>query len=156
MPKNRTELSVDLKVLKVGEDKFSTMTLEFPKGADRTIKSFEPDRLYLEDAPGDRYGLVDGEGHRYCGIEKHEEWIEAAQDRGLYFLVMQSDHDDGNTTGRILVVQYPFGRVLRDTEVFQTDAQELTLGMLDGRLIQKAIRGIKLQELKLKFSETIN
>jgi hypothetical protein len=147
--KARAEMSVDLRVVKVGDDTFSTMLLEFPEGHDRVIHTFDPDRLYLEDTPGaDCYGLIDSGGHRYCGIERHAEWTEAAEGRGIFFLVMQSELDTKRIAGRILIVRYPFGKILRDTEVFQIDTHDFNRAIYDGQLIRRAIQGIKVADLK--------
>lgn len=148
--KNRTPLDVELQVKSVNGHDYPTLRLEFPDGGERYLKTFDPDRLYLEDAPGDRYSLMDDEGHRYCGVEKHEPWTTAAEKSGLFFLVLQgaaSTTQDLQILGRILVIRYPFGQILRDTEIFRTGSREFAEALQDGRLIRKAVKGIKPRDL---------
>jgi len=144
---NRTELSIELGVAQFGESKISTIVVEFPDNCLRSIRTFEPDRLYLEDMPGQRYGLVDSEGFRYCGVEKHEPWVDAAIESGAFLLVMQSGLPEGQVAGRIMVVRYPFGQIIRDSSTFQTDARDFNMAVRNGQLIQKAFQGIRLSEL---------
>ena len=148
--KDTSDLSVDLTVHHVSGTAFSTMTLEFPEEQHGVIRAFDPERLYLEDVPGDRYGLVDAMGHRYCGVVKHDEWMEAARDRGLFFLVMQSTLSDGVAVGRVMIVQYPFGHIIKDTEVFQISAWQFATAVLDGQLIRQAIAGADLDHLDVQ------
>jgi hypothetical protein len=144
--KNRTPLDVELTVKSLKGNDYPMLKLEFPDDGERYLKTFDPKRLYLEDSPGNRYSLTDPEGHRYCGVEKHEFWTVAAEKTGLFFLVMlgaNSATQDTQILGRILVIRYPFGQILRDTEIFRTGSQEFAEALQDGRLIRKAIRDLK-------------
>jgi hypothetical protein len=147
MTKNRTSMTVAMDVLRVDAQEYSSLTLEFSPGDERSLRGFDPERVYLEDQPGGKFGMVDPEGHRYCGVEKSVPWIEAAESRGLFFLVMQSPLDEGQVLGRILVVKYPFGQILRDTEIFRTGYRDFSLALMDGSLIRKALRGLADQEI---------
>jgi hypothetical protein len=148
MPKFRTSMTVAMDVLKVDDQRYPSLTLEFPDGDDRSLQTFDPERVYLEDQPGGKFGLVDPDGHRYCGVEKSVTWIEAAESSGVFFLVMQTPAPRGEMIGRILVVKYPFGQILRDTEIFRTGARDFSLALLDGRLIRKALKGLVAAEIR--------
>lgn len=147
MSKNKTSMTVTMDVLKVDDRRYPSLTLEFSQGDERSLRWFDPDRIYLEDQPGNRFGLVDPEGHRYCGVEKSTPWIEAAEASGIFFLVMQSPIPTEQVLGRILMVKYPFGQILRDTEVFRTGYHDFYLALMDGTLIRKALRGLVTTEL---------
>jgi len=142
-------ITVDLTVLNVNQVELPLLTLEFAERHATVIEAFDPNYLYLgvETNPGAEtnpktYGLVDEQGHRYCGVRHSDEWISAAEALGGFFLAIQVDLHNGQALGRLMLIRYPFGSIVRDTEVFRTNAQELTDSLRRGEVFHSSAKSI--------------
>jgi len=135
-------ITVDLTVLNVNQVELPLLTLEFAERHATVIEAFDPNYLYLgvETNP-ETYGLVDEQGHRYCGVRHQDEWISAAEALGGFLLAIQVDLHNGQALGRLMLIRYPFGSIVRDSEVFRTNAQELTDG-LRGEVFRSTAKSI--------------
>lgn len=139
-------ITVELRVLNVNKMDLPILSLEFPESFDVALRAFDPLRLYLEPEPEKpglaSYGMVDEQRHRYCGVQHNEKWITTAEKLGGFFLAMKVELRGGQALGRLLLVRYPFGGIVRDSEIFQTDSRDFTTGLQDGTVFRKVARDL--------------
>ena len=113
------------------------------------IELFNPEGLYLREVQEfpDRLALQDHDGHQYCGVEKSDPWLLAAQTCGAWFLVLYLNLPANETLVRILVIQFPFGHVTRDTGPFLISEPEFRHALEDGTLATKAAAQIPQDQI---------
>lgn len=147
MNRSKHTLAIDLLVLQPPEQSAPTvpvLRLGFDPEDHGELQYFNPGpRLYLgvdsTDAPI-RYNLVDTDGHRYCRVRHDDTWISAAEKLGGFFVALTSDLSNGSSIGRVLLVRYPFGAIVRDTEVFHVPTSELAAALRDGSIFAKPVK----------------
>jgi hypothetical protein len=122
------QIDTELSVITVDGNKLAQIEFEFSdvKGAD-AIVDFDPDKILLADGDSDtHFDLVDSEGFSYAKIMRSDTWVEAALEAGYFVLSMRTPLPiRGLVGGRLLLVSFPFGEVLRDSGTFSVKKSDL-------------------------------
>lgn len=114
------KIEIELAVLNLGGRKVPAINFNFlDHGGSDCILEFEPDRLLLSPSDDPSYfDMVDGEGFKHIQVRRDSKWIDVADVNRFFILTMKTRLPNNLIGGRVLMVEFPFGKVLKNSEPF--------------------------------------
>jgi len=143
----------ELQLVKIEQGVMPVFTLNFSEYDAEIMEEFKPTALLLVDH-GDDVALMDGADQEFITIKKNQQWIDTAITMKLFVMTIRMPAQATNgIIGRVLVVAFPFGRVLGDSGAFETTEYELEVRKLLDHPMQKSATNLVKLILKNKGTD---